>query len=74
MDLELLWFKEGEREDRTSWTLIYFDVSYMNYFDVQRGREDRTSWTLNYFDVSCMCYFVQRGREGGQNMMDFELN
>ena len=66
-------FKEGGREDRTSWTLNYFDVSCMNYF-VQRGREDRTSWTLNYFDVSCMCYFdVQRGREGGQNMMDFEL-
>ena len=35
------------------------------------GREDRTSWTLNYFDVSGMNYFdVQRGREGGQNIMD----
>ena len=37
-------------------------------------REDRTSWTLNYFDVSCMSYVdVQRGRKGGQNIMDFEL-
>ena len=38
------------------------------------GREDRTAWTSNYFDVSCVIYFdVQRGREGGQNIMDFEL-
>ena len=119
-----LMFKEGGREDRTSWTLIYLDVSCMCYFDVQRGRkggqnimdfeflwcfmhgfircskreggktqhhglwisfkfhawftlfkeggrEDRTSWTCSYFDVSC--FDVQRRREGGQNMMDFEL-
>ena len=119
-----LMFKEGGREDRTSWTLIYLDVSCMYYFDVQRGRkggqnimdfeflwcfmhgfircskreggrtqhhglwisskfhswftlfkeggrEDRTSWTCSYLDVSCLD--VQRGREGGQNMMDFEL-
>ena len=32
-------FKEGGREDGTSWALIYFDVSCMNYFDVQRGRK-----------------------------------
>ena len=31
--------KEGGREDRTSWTLNYFDVSCTNYFDVQRGRK-----------------------------------
>ena len=38
------------------------------------GREDRTSWTLNYFAVSCVNYCdVQSGREGGQNIMDFEL-
>ena len=38
------------------------------------GREDRTAWTLDYFDVSCVIYFdVQRGKEGGQNIMDFEL-
>ena len=38
------------------------------------GREDRTSWILNYLDVSCMNFFdVQRGREGGQNIVDFEL-
>ena len=38
------------------------------------GREDRTSWTLTYLHVSCMNYLdVQRGREGGQNIMDFEL-
>ena len=38
------------------------------------GREDGTSWTLPFFDVSCMNYFdVQRGRKGGQNIMDFEL-
>ena len=38
------------------------------------GREDRTSWALNYFDVSRVNYLdVQRGRKGGQNMMDFEL-
>ena len=36
------------------------------------GREDRTSLTLNYFDVSCVsCFDVQRGRKGGQNIMDF---
>ena len=34
------------------------------------GREDTTSWTLNYFDVSCLIYLLQRGREGGQNIMD----
>ena len=29
---------------------------------------------VNYFDVSRMIYFdVQRGREGGQNITDFEL-
>ena len=32
-------FKEGGREDRTSRILNYFDVSCMNYFDVQRGRK-----------------------------------
>ena len=123
-----LMFKEGGREDGTSWTLPFFDVSCMSYFDVQRGRkggqnimdfellwcfmrellwcskseegrtehhglwitlmfhariplmfkeggrEDRTSLTLNYFDVSRMsCFVVQRGRTGGQNIMDFEL-
>ena len=37
-------------------------------------REDRTSWTLNYFEVSCVNDFdVLSGREGGQNIMDFEL-
>ena len=67
-------FKEGGREDRTAWTLNYFDVSCMIYFDVQRGREDRTSRTLSYFDVSCVNHFdVLSGREGGQNIMDFEL-
>ena len=67
-------FKEGGREDRTSWTLNYFDVSRVNYFDVQKGkREDRTSRTLNYFDVSRMNYFDVQKREGGQNIMDFEL-
>ena len=67
-------FKEGGREDRTSWTLKYFDVSRVNYFDVQKGkREDRTSRTLNYFDVSRMNYFDVQKREGGQNIMDFEL-
>ena len=68
-------FKERGREDRTSWTLNYFDVSCMYFFDFKEaGREDRTSRTMIYFDVSCMKYFdVQRGREGGQNIMDFEL-
>ena len=38
------------------------------------GREDGTSWILNYFDVSCMNYFgAQRGRKGGQNILDFKL-
>ena len=68
-------FKEGGREDGTSWTLPFFDVSCMNYFDVRRARKGGQSiMDLNYFDVSCTNYFVvQRGREGGQNMMDFEL-
>ena len=70
-------FKEGGREDRTAWTLNYFDVSFKIRFPwmfKEGGREDRTSWIWNYFDVSCMYYFdVQRGRKGGQNIMDFEL-
>ena len=38
------------------------------------GREGRTSLALNYFDVSRMsCFDVERGRTGGQNIMDFEL-
>ena len=38
------------------------------------GREERTSWILTHFDVSCMNYFdAQRGRKGGQNIMDFEI-
>ena len=38
------------------------------------GREDRTAWTLNYFEFSCVIYFdFQRGKEGGRNIMDFEL-
>ena len=49
-----LMFKEGGREDRTAWTLNYFDVSFKISLDVQRGREDRTSWIWNYFDDSCM--------------------
>ena len=73
-------FSQGGREDRTSWTLNYFDISCMNYFAKREGgsskreggREDSTSRTLQYFDVSCVIYFVQRGREGGQNIMDFE--
>ena len=56
-------FKEGGREDRTSCTLIYFDVSCMDLFDVQRGREGGQ----NIMD------FELRGRKGGQNIMDFEL-
>ena len=56
-------FKEGGREDRTSWTLNCFDVSCTNYFDVQRGREGGQ----NIMD------FELRGRKGGQNIMDFEL-
>ena len=43
-------FKEGGREDRTSCTLYYFDVSCMNYFDVQRGRGGRTSWMDSEFE------------------------
>ena len=35
-----LMFKEGGREDRTSWTLNYFDVSCVSDFDVQRGRKE----------------------------------
>ena len=68
--------KEGGREDRTSWTMNYFDVSCTNYFDVQRERKGGQNIMdfVNYFDVSCMNYFVvQRGREGGQNITDFEL-
>ena len=33
-------FKEGGKEDRTSLTLNYFDVSRMSCFVVQRGREE----------------------------------
>ena len=67
-------FKEGRREDRTSWTLNHFDVSRKEYCDAQEGREDRTSWALRYFGVSRVKYFdVQRGREGGQNVMHFDL-
>ena len=56
-------FKEGGREDRTSWTLNCFDVHarIISTFK-EGGREDRTSWILNYFDVSCMNYLdEQRG-------------
>ena len=34
-----LMFKEGGREDRTSWALNYFDGSCVNYADVHRGRK-----------------------------------
>ena len=67
--------KEGGREDRTSWTMSYFDVSCVSYF-VQRGRKGGQNIMdfVHYFDVSCMNYFVvQRRREGGQNITDFEL-
>ena len=68
-------FKEGGREDRTSLTLNYFDVSRMNCFVVQRGRTGgQNIMDFELFDVSCMNYFdVQRGRTGGRNIMDFEL-
>ena len=42
-------FKEAGREDGSSWTLPYFDFSFMNYFDVQKARE------------------------GGQSIMDFDV-
>ena len=31
--------REGGREDRTSWTVNYFDVSCVIYFDIQRARK-----------------------------------
>ena len=64
-------FNEGRMEDRTSSLMFH---AWVHLMFKEGGREDRTSWTLNYFDVSCMYYFdVQRGREGGHNIMDFEV-
>ena len=59
-------FKEAGREDRTSLTLNYFDVSRMIYFDFSKGRKDRTSRTLSYVDVSCVNHFDVHSREGGR--------
>ena len=44
-------FKEGGREDRTAWTLNYFDVSCTNYF-VQSGTEGGQN-IMDFGSLSC---------------------
>ena len=62
-----------EGDDHGLWITVMFHA-WMSLIFKEGGRDDRTSWTLNYFDVSCVNYSnVSIGRDGGQNIMDFEL-